>query len=111
MKKLLLVCLMNLPFIAVAKPYTETYKGGTMHIFKSDNGQVMLTNRITEDKKPDWNTSEAEKFKYVKTEIIPDRTETMPEYGKKCTANKLAPVCRGSTCSYEYVRRKNGECD
>ena len=111
MKKLLLVCLMNLPFIAVAKPYTETYKGGTMHIFKSDNGQVMLTNRITEDKKPDWNTSEAEKFKYVKTEIIPDRTETMPEYGKKCTANKLAYICHGNACYWGYVRRPEGTCD
>lgn len=112
MKKLLLVCLLTLPFLTNAKPYTQTYKGGgTMHTFKSDDGQVLLTNRITEDKRPDWHSSEAEKFKYVSSETGKDRTETMPEYGRKCTAIKLAPVCRGSTCSYEYVRRKNGECD
>lgn len=111
MKKIALILLSILPLIAIAKPYTQTYKGGNMHTFKSDDGQVLLTNRITEDKKPDWHTSEAEKFKYVKTETIPDRTETMPKYGKKCTANKLAPICHGNTCYWGYVRRPEGSCD
>ncbi|MFW2176647.1 MULTISPECIES: hypothetical protein [unclassified Moraxella] len=111
MKKLLLVYLIALPLLAIAKPYTQTYKGGTMHIFKSDDGKVLLSNVKTEDNKSILGTSEAEKFKYVETKVIPDRTETMPEYGRKCTAFKQVPICRDGICHLGYVRRAEGSCD
>ena len=33
MKKIALILLSMLPLIAIAKPYTQDYKGGTMHTF------------------------------------------------------------------------------
>lgn len=94
---------------SIQPPLTETPKNGTMYVFKSDDRKVLLTNRITADKKPDWNTSEADKFKYVETKNIQYVPEPMPEYSlKRHTIIQVLPYCKtikNGVCTLAYTKK------